>query len=209
MEFLSIKDEARALSQREVDLDTEPLAALESAAEQVGKSWSQSSLGYQANVYYADFRVPPTEARFSREWGFQGSFHCTTGDWRPYSYDDVVAHVENLAGNPDLGTLRATSDAVREPVDRLIQRARSAAARVSLPHDSYVAANIEELQHISLPRVEEIANSFRNVVSGQFAIRDTQALEGGWQIAGHQAVMAEAMHVRSPFRTAHRLKAVP
>lgn len=81
VEFIAIAERASALADREGELDTAPLDALEAAAEDVGRSWSQSNLGYQANVYYQNYQVPPPGAMFSREWGFQGMFQGTTGDW--------------------------------------------------------------------------------------------------------------------------------
>ncbi|MEV5002830.1 hypothetical protein [Nocardioides sp. LML1-1-1.1] len=51
VEFIAIAERASALADREGELDTGPLDALEAAAEDVGRSWSQSNLGYQANVY--------------------------------------------------------------------------------------------------------------------------------------------------------------
>lgn len=207
-EFLSIAAEAGLLAEGEAELDVEALSALESAAEDVGKSWSNSSLGYQANVYYAGFKTPPAGHMFSREWGFLGMFHGTVGDWKPYDADVVVAYVKKLAGNPDLGPSREVSDAARGPVDTLIQRARSAAARVNPPHDDYLTENLEELQRISLPQVATLATFLMNVTSGYFAVRDTQAAEGGWQAAGHQKVIAEAMYVKSPYNTARWLAEV-
>ena len=83
-EFLSIAAEAGSLAERDTELDQEVLSALDSAAGEVGRSWSRSNLGYQANVYYAGFQVPPAGAVFSREWGFQGRFQGSVGDWKPF-----------------------------------------------------------------------------------------------------------------------------
>lgn len=207
-EFLSIAAEAGPLAEREMELDAKTLSVLESAAEEIGKSWSRSSLGYQANVYYAGFKVPPAGHVFSREWGFLGRFHGTVGDWEPYNVEDVVAHVEKLAGNPDLANSRQVSDAMRKPVDALIQRARSAAARVSPPHDEYVKDNLEELQRISLPPVTQLAAALMKTTSGYFEVRDGRAAEGGWQVAGHQQVLANVMYIRSPYKTARWLAEV-
>ncbi|MGI5151355.1 TIR domain-containing protein [Plantactinospora sp. CA-294935] len=207
-EFLSIAAGAGSLADRESDLDVEMLSALESAAEEVGRSWSKSSLGYQANVYYADFKAPPAGHMFSREWGFLGMLHGTVGDWKPYDSDEVVAYIETLAGNPDLGPSRVVSDAARGPIDALIQQARSAGARIKPPHDEYLRENLEELQRISLPGVGKLAASLMNVTAGRFPVRDMQAAEGGWQVAGHQQVTAEALYIRSPYKAARWLAEV-
>ncbi len=50
-EFIAIAEEARELAERERELDDSSLEALEAAAEEVGRAWSKSNLGYQANVY--------------------------------------------------------------------------------------------------------------------------------------------------------------
>jgi predicted nucleotide-binding protein len=207
-EFARIGAEARALADGEADLDEVALSALEQASEKVGRSWSKSSLGYQANVYYRDFNVPPPGHIFSREWGFLGMFHGTVGDWNPYDPEVVEAHVERLAGNPDLAPSRDVSAAAREPLDALIQGARSVAAQVKTPHDQYLKENMEALHKISLPRMDKIAASLLNGTSGQFPIRDMQAAEGGWQVAGHQKVLAQVIYLRFPYMTARRLAEV-
>jgi predicted nucleotide-binding protein len=204
-EFRSITAEAASIAGREVDLDEEGMSALESAAKEVGRSWSKSSLGYQANVYYEGFKVPPPGHIFSREWGFLNAFYGTIGDWKPYDFSVVVAYVEELAGTPDSSSDRELSDVMRGPVNELIQRARSAVARFGAPQDDYLKENIEELQKIALPRVGKLATSLMNITNGRFVVRDTRALEGGWQVAGHQQVIAEIMYVRSPYVVARRL----
>jgi len=207
-EFMAIAEEAAQLAQKESELDDPPLNALEEAAERVGRSWSQSNLGYQANVYYEDFEVPPPGARFSREWGFEGRFLGTTGNWRPHQAEDVVAYVERLAGDPDLSGPRGYSNNLRPMVDQLIQRARSLAAKIPLPHDDYLKENIEELQRISMPDVGTLARAQMHTSSGQFLVRDMQAAEGGWQPAGHQIALANVIEIRSPYVAAKWLATV-
>ncbi len=207
-EFIAVAEMARDLGERERDLDDAPLAALQDAAERVGKAWSKSNLGYQANVYYRDFQVPPPGAIFSREWGFLGRSQGTTGDWHIYQPEQVVAHIERLADNPSLSGPREQSDALRAQVEDLTHRARSLAAKVLLPHDQYLAENIEALQRVSLPDVGTLARTQMHTTSGQFVVRDGQALEGGWQPAGHQVALANVMHIRSPYQALEWLAAL-
>ncbi len=206
--FISIAERAAELAERESELDTQPLDALGAAAEEVSRAWSQSNLGYQANVYYKDFQVPPPGAMFSREWGFLGRFHGTTGEWEIFQADQVVAYIEEKAGDPDLRGPRSQSDVIRPDVDDLIQEARSLAAKIPQPHDDYLKENIEELQHISLPDIRLLARIQMRGIHGQIIIRDTQAMEGGAQAAGHQIAIAGVAHVRSPYDVARRLASV-
>ena len=77
-------------------------------AEEFGRSWSGSNLGYHAWVYYADFQPPPPGAVWSREWGkLTGPFSGggSQGDWRQFNPDDVLALIYERAGNPDLNEI--------------------------------------------------------------------------------------------------------
>ena len=203
-EFLAIAEAAGDLAVRESELDTGALDALEDAAEQVGKSWSKSNLGYQANVYYDGFTNPPPGAVFSREWGFEGSTLGSRGDWRPYEAADVVRYIENLAGDPDLTPVSEVADEIRAQVTDLLERARSLAARTSLT-DDYLKENIEALGHLSLPDRGQLAQAQMHTTKGQFVIRDMQAAEGGWQAAGHQIALARVFYVKSPYHVAREL----
>lgn len=203
--FISIAERAAELANREVELETEPLDALQAAAEEVGRAWSQSNLGYQANVYYKDFQPPPPGAMFSREWGFMGMFHGTTGEWEICQVEQVTALIEKRAGEPDIGKSRARSDTVRPGIKELIEEARSLAAKIPLPHDAYLKENVEELQHISLPDVALLARVQMRGVTGQIMTRDAQALEGGVQAAGHQIALANVAYIKAPYDVARRL----
>ena len=53
---------------------SEPLDKLEKVANEVGKAWSGSWLGYHSRVYYEDLKEPPAGARFSQEWGIEDRY---------------------------------------------------------------------------------------------------------------------------------------
>lgn len=206
--LLAIAREAGELAKRKAELDERPLASLEAAAQKTARSWSRSNLGYQANVYYEGFGPPPAGAFFSREWGFLGIVAGTKGEWRSFRADEVEAHIEALAGHPDLCGPSSTSEELRPVVDALIHRARSNAAKIPPPHDDYLKETLQELSRVSLPSVKTLAEALMSTTSGVFAVRDTQALEGGWQPSAHQIALARVMHIRSPYAVATRLAAV-
>jgi predicted nucleotide-binding protein len=201
-EFALIAEQAGVLADRATELDDAGLSLLEETAKSIGKAWSQSSLGYQANVYYKDFLVPPAGHIFSREWGFLGMFHGTVGEWERHSPDEVVALVHSRAGDVDLEPVRHASEAVRAAAQELIEKARSAGARIPLPYDAYLTERLEGLAHIALPSVRTLQRSLMNVPQGNVPVRDMQAYEGGWQVAGHQLVLGEMAYIRSPYQVA-------
>jgi predicted nucleotide-binding protein len=206
--FIALAQQASKLAERIGELDAGPLVALETAAESVGRAWSGSNLGYQANVYYKNFQVPPPGAAFSREWGFIGMLQGTTGEWESFTVEQVTARIEKEAGNPDLSGPRAQSDAVRAGVDGLIQQARSLAAKIPQPHDDYLKENIEELSHISPPSIELLCRVQMRGVTGQIMTRDARAIEGGAQAAAHQIALANVQQIRSPYAVAGHLAKV-
>jgi hypothetical protein len=123
-QLVQLSDRLSAVGARADDASfSEPLRALLAAAEQVGVSWSHSSIGYHALVYYTGLQVPPPGAHFSQEWGFSGTFQGTTGDWREYQHDDVIRQIEGMAGKPDLAPLREEARAA-ESVFRVPRCAR-------------------------------------------------------------------------------------
>ena len=207
-QFIAVAEEARALAARAGEVDEDLLNALEVAADEVARSWSKSNLGYQANVYYEEFKAPPPGAMFSREWGFLGMFQGTTGDWTAHNVDDVIERIERLAGNPGLDPQANISDEVRPQIEALIERARSLAAKLPGALDPYLTEAVEELQRVSVPSVDRLARMQMSTTSGQFVIRDMQAAEGGWQPSGHQVVRARVLAVRAPYKTAEWLASV-
>ena len=74
-----------------------PLARLKEAAENVGKAWSGSWIGYQANVYFKDLQPPPPGVHFSQEWG-KGSSQV----WVEFDTESVEEAIYRLAGMPDM-----------------------------------------------------------------------------------------------------------
>lgn len=51
--------------------DTQVLDLILLKIDKIDKSWSGSILGYQRNVYYRNFHIPPEGAYFSQEWGIE------------------------------------------------------------------------------------------------------------------------------------------
>jgi hypothetical protein len=78
----SVADEAKD------PLVKQPVDALNTAAQDVGKAWSGSNIGYHARVYYQGYESPPSDEMFSRKWGlmFGGG---SGGGWQILSDQDT------------------------------------------------------------------------------------------------------------------------
>jgi hypothetical protein len=62
--------EAAAAPANTEDIEQLP-QALQDAADQVGRAFSGSWLGYHSRVYYQGVGTPPPGVNFSREWGLR------------------------------------------------------------------------------------------------------------------------------------------
>jgi hypothetical protein len=86
----------------------EGLSSLNEAANEAGRAFSGSWLGYHACVYYEDLAPAPPGAQFSQEWGLQDlSFTSlgSRGKWRQCDPEEVKSHLRASAGSPDLGAV--------------------------------------------------------------------------------------------------------
>ena len=103
-ELKAISDSMERLRERGCKRDIQhPLAMLERAAEEVGRTWSGSWIGDHASTYYRNFQVPPSGANFSQEWGsIPAPFNPTVGDWIVFDPVFISEAVFERAGNPNM-----------------------------------------------------------------------------------------------------------
>ena len=90
-ELLEIANKLESKSQRpDRDNFLQPLQKLAEAANNVGKAWCGSWLGYHSRVYYNDFQEPPPGVHFSQEWGLTTLKQNFVSVWVEYRFDDVI-----------------------------------------------------------------------------------------------------------------------
>src|SRR5215216_4708499 len=111
-ELLEIVTELDAFVSEAINLGAMSLLdALENSANKVGRSWSGSWIGYQANVYYKDLTKPPPGAHFSSEWGFiNGYISGTRGEWVEFDPDHVTNQIEEEAKYPEIKPATEVAD---------------------------------------------------------------------------------------------------
>src|SRR6266566_147314 len=208
----SLADELRSLAER---LSTfaapgskpETVAVLDriwGAAQEVGRSWSGSNLGYHAWVHYADLRPAPPGAHWSMDWGDQPGFEMSEGDWREFNPDDVLAAIYKRAGNPRLDEIENLArqaqkefDSGRRDAKSIIETAKSQGPDRRLDEilkeiDDIAVFNVHDAIVVQLPRGERMSH-------------DMRAIQGGWQGAPHQQVFARVNVWRSKFRACGEL----
>lgn len=178
-----------------------PLAALEDAAQAVGKSFSGSWQGYHSRVYYGDFSSPPPGAHFSQEWGLMDNYMSSLGsrgDWREYSSEHVAEHIRRMAGEPDLTNARSAAAKAAEVFEFSKSELISILQNELDDHDDSFLENLkEQLGKVSAMSPFDIAQALSP--KGQIMTRDTVVLGQGTQVPPHKAILAETQSIRQSF----------
>jgi hypothetical protein len=199
-ELLKIPDKIEFYAQKaQEDEITKPLSKLEDVANNVGKSWSGSWLGYHANIYYNNLEVPPAGAHFSQEWGMEKLFGGggTTGDWREYKKDDLIKFIHALADNPDLTPARELSQKAETAFDEEKHEVLSLLTTALTDNDDPFISNLKhEVEKLNVLSQVEIIRAVRP--SGQFISRDSLAVTQGFHTPAHLSVLSEICALRSP-----------
>lgn len=187
---------------------TGPLQRLDQVIAHIEKAWSGSNMGYQSRVYYPDFEAPPPGAHFDSEWGFLGTFHGTTGDWREYQFDYVVGYVYEQAGDPSL-----------DPPADLATQAEVAWSNAQPEVVSILSAYLDEREDALIEGLKTEAEQVTSLTEAQAAqalvgqigtkmIRDHTAFSQGFMAAPHQVVEARVISIRSRFHACSTLAEV-
>lgn len=181
------------------------LDQLEKAIETVGKSWSGSWLGYHSRVYYADFELPPANAMFSIEWGLNGTFQGSIGDWRVYEYDSVIKYIFECAGDPDLTNVKIESNEALEKFERIQSEILSTVYAYGVNEsDRFFNELISNIEKEKVFSGREFAKNF--IPGGKYASRDVAAIERGPMVPPHIALMGDSISLKNPYLACKNLK---
>lgn len=173
---------------------------VEAAALKLARAWSGSNMGYQSRVYYADFEPPPPGAHFDSEWGFLGQFQGTTGDWREYDFDEVVALLYQIAGIDSLDDQAKAASKAHETWTEIRAEVVSVlSVYLGQQGDSLIEQLQTEAKEVGDITETVAARALSAPASKPMMIRDTTAFSQGFITAPHQSVQARVVAIRSAF----------
>lgn len=173
---------------------SEPLRKVRDAANEIGRSWSKSWLGYQSRVYYENLQPVPAGAHFSSEWGFSDlslglDVGGSRGNWYEFTFESVReaifarAGVDSLVHVEQFGTrCEKAFDHGREEFISLIT--------VSLENksDPFLARLKGQIEKLKIGSKFDYARALQ---PRNFFSRDSLAVSQGIQIPPHMAVLGE------------------
>ena len=188
------------------EYESDEVDALIKSANEVGKSWSGSWLGYHSRIYYKDFVSPPPGSRFSQEWGFKDSFSIETkGDWAEYDFDNVVSIINKKAGNPDISKIVAQGKEAEAAFEQVKSSALSLVySNLTAERNKFLQGIINKIESSKIFDKSDFIKYSRP--SGKIMSRDIVALEKGLHTPPHIAVLSNALARKSPFQSCKELQ---
>lgn len=185
---------------------TPEVLSLVKSAENIGKSWSQSWLGYHSRVYYLDFQPPPPGAIFSQQWGLQNGFGMgSRGNWREYNFDDVVRIINEEAGNPVTEKIFTDGENAKELFeDSKSQILSLIYSNYNIEKDKFLKGLVEKIESLEIFTKNTFLKYYQP--EGQFISSDMHAFEKGFVTPPHIAVLAHALAIKQPFDMCGELK---
>lgn len=182
--------------------ETEAMKALNAVLHSVGDSWSGSNLGYHARTYYHDFKTPPPNDIFSKEWGLM--FGGSDTSWSTYSDGEVRKTILERGGNLDVAAQKDRSDKARlvtfEKKEALTSVLINA---LEVAGDAYLEKLAQTVQDTSAPNANFFAREY--LPSGTQISRDSRAIDQGLVVAPHQQLSAELQAIEVPYKSARSL----
>lgn len=179
-------------------------------AENAALAWSGSWLGYHSRVYYNKLEKPPAGAHFSAEWGlYSGNDFIglgSVGDWVEYTYESIVNHIQEMAGNPDLSEPSKVSARAKETIDDVKHNVLALLHSKGLyDSDSFLQKLIIEMEKVSAPDREDFVKS--SYPKGQLSTRDNR-VEHKLICPPHKAVQCTVYGITSAFLAADQLNKI-
>lgn len=171
-----------------------PLQKLEDIAEEFGKSWSGSPLGYHANVYYLDFQPPPPNAHFDIERGLKWS----RGDWRRCDPEQVHNLIHEKAGSPNLKIAHELGDEGEHLFDEKRSEIVSIlqTALTIQQQDPFLNGLREKADRL---KISTALDYVRSLSQGRFISSEPLILsDPRLRVAAHISVLAEVYSVEDP-----------
>jgi predicted nucleotide-binding protein len=190
-----------ALSLREDPLLTENASRLKENIAQAARAFSNSWLGYHANVYYRNMESPEPGDHFSAEWGLMsGSMsNHMSGNWLEYPRESLrEALFHGVAGNYETRMAQVSAKA-QKVLEEHCETARTILdalqSKSKAPTLSRIAEELGELDLKMTPH--KLIDVMRP--RGSFMSRDSTAVSQGITTPVHCLVSAEEIARQHPF----------
>ena len=182
-------DAATALKELKAPKFQGILRAIGDAADDIGRAWSRSNIGYHARVYCDGLHARHPNLHFSAEWGLQDEWptHTPNEIWKVYDHDAIIEEILRRAGRPSVEDLNKKVTPLRDKLYELKEAAISVLTSVSSGADDFIKRKLDQIQRLDPADVTTIVN---DMMPGSAWSRDTLAMTEGIRPAPHQCMAA-------------------
>lgn len=179
---------------------------LREAANNIGKSFSGSWLGYHSRVYYANFQSPPPGANFSSDWGGRELEFVdggTRGEWQEHKFEDVCNTIYSLAKVNNLKPIEKLSDQVKEEFEHSKSEFLSI---LSITDQSSKDEFLEKLKtEVENTQPGSVNDCIKVLSPKNFHTHDTEAAHQGVRVPPHISVVAKLFALKQPVECCEQL----
>jgi predicted nucleotide-binding protein len=183
-----------------------PLERLQDAANEVGKAWSGSWLGYHSRVYYRNLQPPPPGARFSQEWGLMNVAFIddTRGDWLEFDYEALEKAIYAEANYPDPDSISELAKKARSTFeDKRAEVLSTLSTALAEREDTFIDKLKNQTEQMKVLYASDFATMYQP--KGQIICRDMVAIGQGMQTPAHIGVLSRVMSFRSSAQVCEEL----
>ena len=167
-------------------------------AKEIGKSASGSWLGYQANVYFKDFKTPPANVHFNIEHGTGGNyFSVPNPNWVELKDQDVFDILIDANGKLALAAAEQAAERGLALLNGVKTDISSVLTLYVRDHDdSFVHRLADEIEQTKVLNGTDIANQMSP--KRQIITSDMQAVQQGTRAPPHIKVLARVIAAHQP-----------
>ena len=165
-------------------------SAIREVCNQAKRSWSGSSLGYHATIYFDGITPKPAGVNFSSEWGIEDNWPVNSVDpgWQNMDFQDVIDELVARAGSPNIDDIE---DALKHLGDEFLELKDRALSIFTVlrrgQQDAFLDRKFEQIESLKWANRATIA---RTLIGGPSWSRDSLAVSQGHRVAPHQSLLA-------------------
>lgn len=182
--------------------------ALKLCAERAHKAWSNSYLGYHANVYYLRLEPPPPDAMFDPAWGLSEDMFVsrTSGEWCRWSPESLRQELFRMAGIRSIETIMKEVSVLKESASDAKEAIISSLMIYSEHKQDPLLRRIrDEVDQSEFHTMQDFLNGMLPK-RGTVMSADSVAMSQGFQTPPHMQVWAQAFTIENVLTVATKVQ---
>ena len=184
-----------------------PVISVQRSANEIGKAWGGSWIGYESRIYYAGLKPTPPGCYFQSGHSPLNSMMNSSGQWLEFSAELVQTEIYKRVKNPDLLPARRASAKIASLFETQKELTVSILRGLTATStDSYYIKLLEDAESIELPTKEMFLQASRPTKFTASMLNP--AVSQGVHAPPHLSTAAEMLAILAPSSTCELLAKV-